>query len=85
MDKVVNISLCMGSSCFARGNNFLLDTLEETIEQNGWKDRVSLSGTRCVGKCGQGPNVMVDGELHHGMDQGALLDLLRQKLEMQKA
>lgn len=85
MDKVVNISLCMGSSCFARGNSLLLDKLEDAIERNGWKERVALSGTRCAGKCGQGPNVVVDGELHHGMDQGTLLDLLRGKLETQNA
>jgi NADH:ubiquinone oxidoreductase subunit E len=80
MDDKVEISLCMGSSCFARGNNRLLAALEKAVETNGWQDRVILSGTRCENRCGGGPNVVVNGTLHQGMDEGTLIDLLRDKL-----
>lgn len=80
MDDMVEISLCMGSSCYARGNNKLLAVIEKAIATNNWQDRVILSGARCENRCGDGPNVIVDGKLYQGMDEGALLDLLNDKL-----
>jgi NADH:ubiquinone oxidoreductase 24 kD subunit len=80
MATVIEISLCMGSSCFARGNNRLLEMLETAIEKNNWQERVSLAGGRCQNRCGEGPNIIVNGTLYHGMDEGALLDLLTKKM-----
>lgn len=80
MATLIDISLCMGSSCFARGNNRMLEMLEDAIEKNRWQDRVSLAGARCENRCGQGPNVVVDGALYQGLDEGALLDLLTEKM-----
>ena len=80
MGKVVDISLCMGSSCFARGNNRLLEILEDAIEKNAWQEKVLLSGARCNNCCGEGPNLTIDGTTYHGMDEGALMDLLAEKL-----
>lgn len=78
--KTVEIALCMGSSCFARGNNTLLAVLEEIIKANGWERRVLLSGLRCEDCCSGGPNIKIDGFLHQGLDAGSVLDLLGQKL-----
>lgn len=80
MTEKLEIALCMGSSCFTRGNNRLLKALEDSIKENAWQDRVTLSGIRCENRCGQGPNVFVDGKLYQGLDAGALLDLLFEKL-----
>lgn len=80
MSEKVEIALCMGSSCFTRGNNRLLKALEDSIRENAWEDRVVLSGLRCENRCGQGPNVFIDGKLHQGLDAGTLFDLLFEKL-----
>lgn len=74
------IALCMGSSCFARGNSTLLAVLEDLIKKNGWQDKVALSGLRCENHCSDGPNIKIDGQLYHGLDTGAVLDLLGGKL-----
>ena len=80
MTHMVEIALCMGSSCFTRGNNRLLETVEKAIKENAWENNVILSGIRCENRCGQGPNVIIDGKLFHGIDAGTLLDLLFEKL-----
>ncbi len=85
MEKKVEISLCMGSSCFTRGNNRLLELLEDQISANGWEDLVFLSGARCQDKCGDGPNVFIDGKLYRGLDEGALLDILQHKLGVKRS
>lgn len=80
MAEKIKIEMCMGSSCFAKGNNLLLETLEDQIAARGWQERVALSGLRCEERCKDGPNIRVDGELFTGVDEGALLDLLETRL-----
>lgn len=80
MMEKVEIALCMGSSCFTRGNNRLLKAIEDSVRENAWENRVILSGLRCENRCGQGPNVLIDGKLYQGLDAGTLLDLLFEKL-----
>lgn len=80
MGRKVEIQVCMGSSCFARGNNALLDTIEELIQSHGWQDKIRLSGLHCQNLCSEGPNVKIDEVLYQGLDSGALLDLLEKKL-----
>ena len=76
----IKVEMCMGSSCFAKGNNLLLETLEDLIEVRGWRERVELSGLRCEERCQDGPNIRVDGQLYTGVDEGALLDILETKM-----
>lgn len=80
MSDKVTIALCMGSSCFARGNNVLLETLEDLVASRGWGGKIALSGLRCENRCSEGPNLKIDGVLYQAMDEGALLDLLERKL-----
>ncbi len=77
----IEITLCMGSSCFARGNNRVLAGLEEMIRRNGWTEAVSLAGSRCSNRCGDGPNLTIDGALHCARDLGAVEALIAGKLE----
>ena len=80
MKKKIEVSLCMGSSCFTRGNNRLLEAVEGLIRKNSWEELVELSGSRCENRCGDGPNVVVDGVLHQRLDEGALMDLIAEKV-----
>ena len=77
----VNIGLCMGSACFARGNNRLLEMIEDAIEKNGWKEWVVLTGARCENRCGDGPIVVLDGKRLHGLDASAILALVHEKVD----
>ncbi|MDR1534590.1 MAG: NAD(P)H-dependent oxidoreductase subunit E [Planctomycetota bacterium] len=81
MDRRVDVELCLGSSCFARGNGRLLESLEAAVARNGWGGRVVLSGRRCGAICGRGPNLWIDGEVHCGLDEKSLLELLTGRLE----
>lgn len=85
MNGKVEITLCMGSSCFARGNNRLLAELEAMIKRNDWGGLVVLAGSRCANRCGDGPNLMVDGETHRGLDASAIEEIVGEKLGRIKA
>ncbi len=72
----IRLAICLGSSCFARGNKLLLENVEKRLAQNGWRDRVSISGLRCENRCGAGPNLKINDELHQGLDTETVMDIL---------
>lgn len=57
-----SIVICMGSSCFARGNDRNLVVIENFLARNGLESEVLLSGSRCEGNCPEGPNLRIDGK-----------------------
>jgi NADH:ubiquinone oxidoreductase subunit E len=79
-DQKIVITICLGSSCFARGNNIVLQTLQNYIKTNGLEERVKLVGSRCEGQCSKGPNIKFNNELYHDMDAGSAVDLLKDYL-----
>lgn len=73
------IKVCMGSSCFARGNAKNLQLIQNFLEQNNIDAEVELTGLRCCNQCSCGPNITIDDEEYHELDQGSLLDILEKK------
>lgn len=60
-DEKTIITVCMGSSCFARGNAGALALIEETLRRAGMLERVELRGSRCENKCAAGPHIKING------------------------
>ncbi|QSH41921.1 (2Fe-2S) ferredoxin domain-containing protein [Lentisphaerota bacterium ZTH] len=75
------IIICMGSSCFARGNEENLKIIEQYIAENGLEAEIDLKGSCCEGQCSAGPNLNINGEMFHGVEKGTLIDLLNYKLK----
>lgn len=73
------ITICMGSSCFARGNERNLALCEEFLSARGLRDEVDveLSGSLCTGNCASGPVVIVDGRAYTHVDRGVMDDILK--------
>lgn len=70
------IQVCMGSSCFARGNNKNLQIITQYLKDNGFDAVVELSGLRCCNLCSKGPNITIDGVEYDNVDSGTLIDIL---------
>lgn len=79
MEKV-KVEICMGSSCFARGNSEALTNIESYIQEHHLDDKVELVGHLCMDQCSQGPNITIDGVVHHQVDSSAAVDLLADAL-----
>ena len=75
------ISICLGSSCFARGNSRNMEILEQYLNEHGLRDEVDvdLSCSLCQGRCSAGPNISVDGVAYSKVTPGMMLDLLKAK------
>lgn len=72
----INITVCMGSSCFARGNQHNLSFIEAFINEHGLDADIDLSGTRCENKCAHGPNVIINGVEYNSVNEEKLEEIL---------
>jgi NADH:ubiquinone oxidoreductase subunit E len=77
------IVICLGSSCFARGNAENLAIIHEYVEKHGLKASIRLSGRLCQDQCKKGPNLAMGRQIHHGISPASLRGLLNQ-LEQQR-
>ncbi len=73
---MVEILICMGSSCFARGNNKNLAVIQDFLRRHGLDVSVKLRGDLCHGNCKEGPNLVIDGVSYNQVDANTCLDLL---------
>ncbi len=70
----------MGSSCFSRGNNLNAEIIERFLREHKLSATVEIQGCLCTGKCKDGPNIMINGELIRGVLPGMITDLLEHTL-----
>jgi NADH:ubiquinone oxidoreductase subunit E len=73
---VKKIQVCMGSSCFARGNNKNLEIIQKYLTENAMEANIELLGLRCCNLCSKGPNITIDGVEYNNVDGGTLIDIL---------
>ena len=76
----LNITVCMGSSCFARGNEKNLAFLESYIQEHGLEAEINLAGSLCEGKCAKGPNIIVNGVEYNNVDEAKIEKILNSEL-----
>lgn len=72
------IKICMGSSCFQRGNKSNLDFIETYLQEHKCTADVELVGSRCEDECRNGPNLVINGRAYHGVTREILADLMEQ-------
>lgn len=83
MDNKKNeIVICLGSSCYVRGNKKNLETIKKFLKENGLKEQCEFTGKLCSNKCEEGPVVKINGELFCKVKQSELPDILKSKVNM---
>ena len=54
------IKVCMGSACFAKGNQENLDYIRQYMEENNLESNITIIGSLCENKCECGPRIIVN-------------------------
>ena len=75
------ITLCLGSSCFARGNQELISLVRRYIVRNHLEDKVEFKGDHCFNSCSEGPNIMIGARLFQHVDKNNIESFLAAGLE----
>ncbi len=57
------VRVCVGTSCFVRGSQAILQALMRDLQARGLEDRVDLQATFCFEACNRGPTVRVGDEV----------------------
>ena len=76
MPDVSQITICMGSSCFSRGNNRNIEVIQNYLATHELPPKVELVGHLCQGHCKSGPNITINGKMYHEVDPIVIIGLL---------
>ena len=71
------IKVCMGSACFAKGNQDNLEYIKEYIENNNLNSEVTIIGALCENKCEKGPRIIIDGKEYTNVTKENLFEILK--------
>lgn len=62
---MIDVEVCVGSSCHLKGAYQVIQRLQELISENHLEDRVALKGSFCLAACGRGVTIRINQQLSH--------------------
>ena len=71
---MVTIEICIGSSCFVKGSNEVVELLKNYIAEHHLEEKVQLKGAFCMG-------IKVNGKILEGATLYNVVDLLEPELK----
>jgi len=74
--KKKEVVICLGSSCFARGNKQLVKIVNDYLRDKNLLNDVRFHGERCFGQCAVGPSLKLDGILKEKLDEDSVIAIL---------
>ena len=81
----MKIEICMGSSCFARGNGKVLEVVKDWIRGHDGDGEVQLVGHLCQRMCARGPILVVEGVVYEQLTPATALDILNDHFDSRVA
>lgn len=73
---MIEIVVCMGSSCYSRGNNETLTIIKDFLIENGLDNQVVFKGELCSGLCKNGPNLRIGKSIYSTVDSVSVTAIL---------
>jgi len=67
MPQKIEMHICMGSSCFSRGNRDVVNYIRDYLKRNHLEDRIVFKGARCMNLCSNGPNLKINNRIIEGV------------------
>ncbi len=75
-----NISVCLGTACYVKGAQKLIDMLSDQLEigidECTPDGKFSLEACRCIGACGLGPVLTVNDEVYGKLTDSDIPDII---------
>ena len=76
MQNEHSITICMGSSCFSRGNKEVLPIVKKFLAEHQLEKSVFFKGELCTGNCEKGPILKIDDEEFSLVSPDGIYDIL---------
>lgn len=75
-----NISVCLGTACYVKGSNLILEKVEKALgikEGKCTADRkFSINACRCIGACGLAPVMMINEDVYGRLEPDEIPGIL---------
>jgi len=81
MVQRIEMQICLGSSCFSRGNKDVVMYIREYLRKNHLDDKVIFKGARCMGHCSNGPNLKINGITIEGVTLSGIESILYKEFD----
>lgn len=82
------IGVCLGTACYVRGSQTILDTLEDELKikdgQTTKDGEITLQSTRCIGACGLAPVFSIDEHIYGNATITKVKEVLKEAKESGK-
>lgn len=76
MKTKTSIVICLGSSCYRRGNQHILEVVKSYLQDHNLKSEVEFKGQLCSGNCAHGPVIKINGEMFSNIDEASIIGIL---------
>ena len=76
MAQRIEMQICLGSSCFSRGNREVVMFIREYLKKNHLEDRIVFRGARCMSLCSNGPNLRINQRIIEGVTLTGIEEIL---------
>jgi NADH:ubiquinone oxidoreductase subunit E len=80
MAQGTEMHICLGSSCFSRGNKEVVNFVRDYLKRNHLDDKVVFRGARCMGHCSNGPNLRINDIITEGVTLAKIEGILEKEL-----
>lgn len=70
------IKICMGSACFAKGNQENLEYIKEYIQENSLESEITIVGALCENKCDIGPRIIINDKEYTNVTKEQIKEVL---------
>jgi len=70
------IKICLGSSCFSRGNKMTLQLVQKYLKDHQLERDVILKGSHCFSNCSAGPTMKIGEKVYEQVNSETVLEIL---------
>lgn len=71
------IRICLGSSCFARGNKHTVQVIKNYLASHQLNDTIYFHGAHCFGNCVNGPCIEINNVKYENITADAVISLIQ--------
>ncbi len=80
MQQKIEMQICMGSSCFSRGNRDVVSYIRDYLKKNHLEDKIVFKGARCMNLCSNGPNLRINDRIIEGVTLAKIDAILEKEI-----
>lgn len=77
---IMNIYICVGSSCHIKGSYEIIRLLKEAITERSLENEITLSASFCLGHCTNGVTVKVNDKIICGVSEDNFQEFLETEI-----